>query len=301
MADRSPSDDVAAGAPEDVSDGVSVDDPLRDARALLADAPGPDRERVARAEAALRAYGDLGPLHPLALWLAAWPGPGGASGPGADASPGLRRVRRPVVCLWCASYALDGGAAERARARLERLAAGGGAVSGMARALGAGVEVFDLAVDRPSPDPVRNPGDVMGARALAATLAFGLEAVAKSPDLLVVAVDTEGADAAAAALQSALAAEGGADPFRLLRRHGGREIAAAAGAILAARSQRTPVILDGPAPRAAAAVLRAARPDALDHVQDAHDLTDLPELGEPGAAGCAALSLVRLAGEIGAD
>ncbi len=286
MAYRSPTDDDAS------------DDPLRDARALLASSPGPDRERVAGAEAALGGYGDLGPLHPLALWLAAWPGP---DAPAGRATAALRRVRRPVVCVWCASYALDGGAAERARARLEHLAAGGGAVSGMARALGAGVEVFDLAVDRPSPDPVRSPGDVMGARALAATLAFGLEAVAKSPDLLVIAVDTEGADAAAAALQSALAAEPGADPFRLLRRHGGREIAAAAGAILAARSQRTPVILEGPAPRAAAAVLRTARPDALDHVQDAHDLTELPELGEAGVAGCAALSLVRLAGEIGAD
>lgn len=284
MADRSPTDDA--------------DDPLRDARALLASSPGPDRERVARAEAALAAYGDLGPLNSLALWLAAWPGP---DAPAERAPAALRRVRRPVVCVWCASYALDGGAAERARARLEHLAAGGGAVSGMARALGAGVEVFDLAVDRPSPDPARAPGDVMGARSLAATLAFGLEAVAKSPDLLVVAVDTEGADLAAAALQSALAAEPEADPFRLLRRHGGREIAAAAGAILAARSQRTPVILEGPAPRAAAAVLRAARPDALDHVQDAHDLTELPELGEAGVAGCAALSLVRLAGEVGAD
>ena len=292
MADPSP----PAAAPDDPAVDPAVD-PLADARALLASAPGPDRERVDRAQAALAGFGELGPLRDLALWLAAWPGPQAA----AEGGAALRRARRPLVCIWCASYALDGGAAERARARLERLAAGGGAVSGMARALGAGVEVFDLAVDRPSPDPARASGDVMGARALAATLAFGLEAVAKAPDLLVVCADVEGADAAASLLQSALAAAPDADPFRLLRRHGGREIAAAAGAVLAARSQRTPVILDGPAARAAAAVLRAARPDALDHVQDAHDLTGLPELGEAGAAGCAALSLVRLAGEIGAD
>ena len=286
-------------APLSPSDpALAADDPLRDARDLLAAVPGPDPERPAWAAEALAGFGDLGPLLPLALWLAAWPGP---PNPAELKAPPLRRVLRPVVCIWCASYALDSEAPGRARARLERLAAGGGAVSGMARALGAGVEVFDLAVDRPSPDPVRSPGDVMGARALAATLAFGLEAVAKSPDLLVVSTDTEGAAAAAARLQSALAAEPGADPLRLLRRHGGREVAALAGAILAARTQRIPVILDGAAARAAAAVLRAVRPDALDHVRDAHDLTGLPELGEPGAAGCAALSLVRLAGEVGAD
>ena len=60
------------------------------------------------------------------------------------------------------------------------------------------------------------------------------------------------------------------DPFDLLRRLGGRELAAIAGAIMAARLARVPVVLDGYACTAAAAVLFAADPRALDHCLVAH-------------------------------
>jgi nicotinate-nucleotide--dimethylbenzimidazole phosphoribosyltransferase len=56
----------------------------------------------------------------------------------------------------------------------------------------------------------------------------------------------------------------------VLRRVGGREFAAIAGAILAARIQHVPVIIDGFATTAAAAVLHAANPRALDHCVLAH-------------------------------
>ncbi len=268
-----------------------ADDPLADARALVADAPGPDLEAQARAAVVLDLFADLGPLREHALRLAAWPGPRPVAAP-------IRRVARPLFAVYCASYALDAGAAERARARLERLAAVGAALSGLARSLGAGVEVFDLAVDRPSPDPARFAGDVLSARALAATLAFGLEAVAKEPDLLVVTAEAEGSAQAAAALHRALADDPQADGLTLLRRHGGREMAAAAGAILAARAERTPVILDGPAASAAAACLARLRPDILDHCWRAEDIAPAYAGAEPGAAGAAALALVRLAGEL---
>ena len=50
------------------------------------------------------------------------------------------------------------------------------------------------------------------------------------------------------------------DPLEALRRVGGREFAAIAGAILAARMQKIPVLLDGVVATAAAAVLHAANP-----------------------------------------
>jgi nicotinate-nucleotide--dimethylbenzimidazole phosphoribosyltransferase len=60
------------------------------------------------------------------------------------------------------------------------------------------------------------------------------------------------------------------DPLEILRRLGGREIAAMAGALLAAREQRVPVRLDGCVCGAAAAVLQALEPTALDHARAAH-------------------------------
>jgi nicotinate-nucleotide--dimethylbenzimidazole phosphoribosyltransferase len=81
-----------------------------------------------------------------------------------------------------------------------------------------------------------------------------------------------GADAAmvarkAAAVDAALAFHDGnlKDPLEVLRRVGGREFAAIAGAIIAARMEKAVVILDGFAATAAAAALYAANPAALDH------------------------------------
>jgi nicotinate-nucleotide--dimethylbenzimidazole phosphoribosyltransferase len=56
-----------------------------------------------------------------------------------------------------------------------------------------------------------------------------------------------------------------ADPLEVLRRLGGREFAAIAGAIISARSERIPVVLDGYAAVAAAAILHAVNPEAIGH------------------------------------
>ena len=66
------------------------------------------------------------------------------------------------------------------------------------------------------------------------------------------------------------------DPVTALRCVGGRELAAMAGAVLAARHKRVPVILDGFVSTSAAAVLEKAVPGALDHCVAGH------VSGEPG-------------------
>jgi nicotinate-nucleotide--dimethylbenzimidazole phosphoribosyltransferase len=60
------------------------------------------------------------------------------------------------------------------------------------------------------------------------------------------------------------------DPIEALRRVGGRELAAIAGAVAAARQRRIPVILDGFVATVAAAVLARIDGAALDHCQMAH-------------------------------
>ena len=60
------------------------------------------------------------------------------------------------------------------------------------------------------------------------------------------------------------------DPLEILRRFGGREFAAIAGAILAARMEKVPVVLDGFSATAAAAILHRANPAALDHCLLSH-------------------------------
>lgn len=143
----------------------------------------------------------------------------------------------------------------------------------------------------------------MDERACAATMAFGMEAIAGGTDLVCLGEMGIGNTTVAAALCMGLfggeaedwvgpgaGASGECferklncvrravglhkdhldDPFEVLRRLGGREFAAIIGAILAARMEKIPVILDGFAVTAAAAVLFKAEPAALDHCLVGH-------------------------------
>ena len=284
--------------------------PLDDIRALARDLPPPDIDAAEHTRRRLEAETTSTVLVDLAAWLAAWPG-----APNLDKGGAVRRgVRRPILALYASSFEHIDGAPARTRARLEALAAGGGAISTLARSLGAGVEVFDLGLDRPAPDPAARP--VMTERECAATCAFGMEALAKTPDVLILSDLTEGSAGAAERLAALLsgaatalpdhARDTGGDPMQALRRLGGRETAAMVGAILAARVQGVPVLLDGAAARAAAAVCDALNPDALAHVRTAGG-EPLPGMAAPvlqggrggqGEDGLAALAVVKLAGEL---
>jgi len=220
---------------------------------------------------------------------------------------GAARLNRPILCVYAGAHA--GGDIGPTRARMEALAAGEAAVNRALSSLGAGLDVFDLALERPVADPAL--GAAMSERECAATMAFGMEALAKQPDLLILMGIGPGADEAAADLAKALA-EDDSDPLSLLRQWGGRETAALAGAILAARIQGVPALLDGAPALAAAAVLHALDPDAIAHCRIAHApnapashalaarLGAEPLLGlqidlEDGTAAVATLSIVKLA------
>ena len=248
-----------------------TDAPLDDIRALIADAPsaGPTRPQGA----------GLGSLGALAEWIIAWRG---------DAT-----LRRPILALYAGAHA--GEDVGEARAFMEQVAAGDHAVSRAAAHLGAGLDVYDLALDRPLPPA---PAPAMSERECAATMAFGMEVMAKQPDILVLVGFGPGADASARAVIAAIQA-GADDPLGVLQTLGGRESAAVAGAIIAARTQRIPVLLDGLPALAAGMALRAHDPAATDHVRWAGpagvaSLGQLPDLGVTRADGTAALAALCL-------
>jgi nicotinate-nucleotide--dimethylbenzimidazole phosphoribosyltransferase len=296
--------------------------PFEDIRALIADVPPMGAPKI-------RANPALGRLGEIAAWLSCW-----------RAGPGAPRVHRPILALYAGSHAVASrstlaGTPDGVRARLEAVASGHAVVNAMAQGQGAGLEAFDLAIDRPVPDITGGPS--MSERECAATMAFGMEALAKQPDLLLVGDISAGGDLAAAAIALVLfGGEAGewaeadeelvamaaarcarvmgrsTDPLEVLRQLGGREIAALAGAILAARTQGVPVILGGYGAAVAAAVLQRVDPRATEHVLagDASGsagyravvgemgltpLTGFWICGGEGVGAVAALSVVKLA------
>ena len=271
--------------------------PFDDIRNLIRQMPGPDEDAVAEVRARdaqlTKPAGSLGKLEELAEWLAGWSG------------RGRPKVSRPVVAIFAANHGVaDKGVsafpASVTRQMVENFAAGGAAINQICIAHDLGLKIFDLALDMPTPDITEE--DAFDEANCAATMAFGMEAVAGGADLLCIGemgianttvasallaglfggapgdwvgpgtgVDAEGMARKRAAVEQAVARiEGTSDPLEVLRRVGGRELAAMAGAVLAARLQRTPVIVDGFVATAAVAVLHVMDPRALDHCLFAH-------------------------------
>lgn len=277
--------------------------PFDDIRALIGELKPADEAARTAALARLAQVapaGSLGALEPIVGWIAAW--------------RGSAVLHRPIIALYAGAHAGQGDVAAT-RQTMEAIAAGGAPVSRAAQHLGAGLDVFDLAIDRPVGDG--RSGPKMSERECAATMAFGMEALAKQPDLVILGAFGQGVDASAAALAQALAA-GVDDPLEVLRQVGGRETAAICGAILAAANQRVPVLLDGPAAIAAAAVLHALTPDAIAHCRvgqagpdpalrralERLNLASLFDLGvtlEDGTGSTVALSLIKLACALSVD
>lgn len=260
--------------------------------------PGPDETAAlairAREAQLTKPAGSLGRMEELAEWLGAWQG------------RSMPSVNRPLVAIFAGNH----GVAARGvsafppavtQQMVENFAAGGAAINQICIAHDLGLKVFDLALDIPTGDiTVEAALDEAGC---AATMAFGMEATAGGIDLLILGemgignttiaaavsaglfggtgsdwvgpgtgLDDAGIRHKAAVIDEALAHHAGhlGDPLEVLRRLGGRELAAIAGAVLAARMSRIPVILDGYVATAAAAVLYKLDPSTLDHCQFGH-------------------------------
>lgn len=263
---------------------------------ILAAAPGPDAvargAAVARDAVLTKPPGALGRLEEVAIWLAGWQG---------TARP---MIAAPQVIVFAGNHGVtvrgvSAFPAEVTAQMVLNFQAGGAAINQLARAVGARLSVVALELDRPTGDFTAGPA--MTAEECVAALRAGWEAVDAATDLLVVGemgignttsaaaicnalfggraedwtgrgtgVDQAGLDRKTAVVGEGVARHSGLAPLEVLAALGGREIAAMAGAIAAARARRVPVILDGFICTAAAAVLARACPGALDHCLAGH-------------------------------
>ncbi len=309
-------------------------------RRVLNKASGPDddarRAVVTRAENVLRPLGALARLDDMAGWLAGWQ---------RTTHPG---VEHPMALVFAADHGVTAEhvsayPAAVTAAMVRAFEQGVATVNILAREAGATVRVIDVGVGAPTGNIVVE--DALPEDRFAACVAAGRDVVTQADtDLLVMGEMGIGNTTAAAAVSAAVF--GGAvsnwvgrgtgiddetlirkteavelaitristtiDPLEVLRRVGGAELAAIAGAVVEARHRSIPVVLDGYVATAAAAPLAAAVPDALAHclaghrsAEPGHDLLlgrlglrpllDLEmRLGE-GSGAVAAIPLIRMA------
>ena len=271
---------------------------LDEIRALLRALPGPDVDAGAAAagrQARLtKPAGSLGRLEDLAEWLATWQGrhPPQLERPYAAVFAGNHGVAARGVSAYPAAVTQQ---------MVQNFISGGAAVNQLCGLADADLRVYELALEQPTRDFTEAPA--MDEDDCVRALAYGMMAVEQGIDVLALGemgianttsaaaiccalyggeaadwvgrgtgIDDEGLTRKIAVVDQAVAAhrEAMSDSFEVLRCLGGLEIAAIAGAVIAARLARTPVVLDGYTCTAAAAVLHAAHPQALDHCLVAH-------------------------------
>lgn len=210
------------------------------------------------------------------------------------------QLARPLIAVFAGTHGIAdqlgyGDIIASSKARVASLTEGQAAVRGIAGELGAAYKVYEFGLDYPSADFSKE--ESLSERDCAAAIAFGMEVVAEGADVIVLGAAGLGAATAAAAMNIAL--YGGAanywaggegaedrikavqqglsthngktsDPLEVLRIFGGREIAGLIGAILAARHQHIPVLLDGYVSCTAAAILHSIDPTTIDHCIASH-------------------------------
>jgi nicotinate-nucleotide--dimethylbenzimidazole phosphoribosyltransferase len=264
----------------------------------LADLPGPNTTAIAAAEARqaqlTKPAGSLGRLEELAVFFAGWQG---REKPSIDHG-------RIVVFAGNHGVTAQGVSAYPAEVTVQMVAnfeAGGAAINALAGTAGLELRVVALELDRPTADFTTAPA--MTESECLAALSTGAATVTPELDLLVVGemgignstaaaalcarsfggtaaewvgpgtgLDAAGVAHKAAVVEHALALHGDAPkgPFETLRRVGGREIAAIAGAVLRARQLGIPVVLDGFISCSAVAPLAAGVPGITDHCLAGH-------------------------------
>ncbi|MGJ8622558.1 MAG: nicotinate-nucleotide--dimethylbenzimidazole phosphoribosyltransferase [Yoonia sp.] len=265
-------------------------------RDVLAAAAGPDADALKGAQdrngQLTKPPGALGRLEDLAIWYAGWRG---------NPRPA---INAPQVIIFAGNHGVcaQGVSAFPSEVTAQMVANfehGGAAINQLAQAFGAKLDVHALSLETPTADFTKAPA--MTAEDCVAALQTGWNAVDPSADLLVTGEMGIGNTTSAAAIATALlggeagdwtgrgtgvddaglsrktdaVAKGIAlhatdDPLEVLRCLGGRELAAMAGAIAAARHHRIPVILDGFICSAAALTLAKAVEGALDHTVAGH-------------------------------
>ena len=269
---------------------------LTEFRATLAEAPDPDMTALVEAQdrngQLTKPPGALGRLEDLAIWYASWRG---------NARP---EITAPQVIVFAGNHGVcaQGVSAFPPEVTVQMVANfehGGAAINQLSTAMGAKMDVHALSLDKPTADFTQEPA--MTEAEVVQALQTGWNAVDPKADLLVTGemgignttsaaaicmgllggdaadwvgrgtgVDDAGLTRKTDAVAKGVALHATDDPLEVLRCLGGRELAAMAGAIAAARHHRIPVILDGFICSAAALVLAKTQSGGLDHAVAGH-------------------------------
>lgn len=266
--------------------------------AALQGLPQPDQAArsaaIARQGQLTKPPGSLGRLEDIAVFMAGWQG---RERPRIDNARALIFAgNHGIVARGVSAFP-----ASVTAQMVSNFEHGGAAINALSTTAGLDLRIVAIDLDRPTDDFTDAPA--MSVEDCLDAINLGAAAVAGSPDLVVLGemgigntttaaalcmasfggsgrdwvgpgtgIDSDGMVRKIAVVEAGLARhrEAIGTPFEVLRRLGGRELAAIAGAVVAARLMGVPVVLDGFICCASVAPIAAACPDILAHCLAGH-------------------------------
>ncbi|MDG2361131.1 MAG: nicotinate-nucleotide--dimethylbenzimidazole phosphoribosyltransferase [Hellea sp.] len=272
------------------------DQPLDDIRSLIDSVPSIDMSSINNIDSIIK-ENDL--MHYLGVnvdnikSLAGWQGI-------------IPKIKKPLISIFAGTHGVaesvfDKDIVDIAKEGLKAVSDGSSGVRGIAKSLQAAFKVYELGVEYPSTNFTKGPS--LSEKDCAAAIAFGMEVVAEGADIIAIGCAGLETNTAAIAIAISLYEESPVDYFKgnhkknslrleavengillhkdslnspldILRCYGGRDIAGMLGAIIAARHQCIPVILDGFSVCIAAAVLHSINEDSISHCFAGHVTTE---------------------------
>ncbi len=272
------------------------DQPLDDIRSLIDSVPSIDMSSINNIDSIIK-ENDL--MHYLGVnvdnikSLAGWQGI-------------IPKIKKPLISIFAGTHGVaesvfDKDIVDIAKEGLKAVSDGSSGVRGIAKSLQAAFKVYELGVEYPSTNFTKGPS--LSEKDCAAAIAFGMEVVAEGADIIAIGCAGLETNTAAIAIAISLYEESPVDYFKgnhkknslrleavengillhkdslnspldILRCYGGQDIAGMLGAIIAARHQCIPVILDGFSVCIAAAVLHSINEDSISHCFAGHVTTE---------------------------
>ena len=272
------------------------DQPLDDIRSLIESVPSIDVSSINNIDSIIKEH-DL--KHYLGAnvnnikLLAGWQGI-------------IPKIKKPLISIFAGTHGVaesvfDKDIVDIAKEELKAVSDGSSGVRGIAKSLQAAFKVYELGVEYPSTNFTIGPS--LSEKDCAAAIAFGMEVVAEGADIIALGSAGLETNTAAIAIATSLYEESPVSYFKgthkknslraeavknaillhkdslnspldILRCYGGRDIAGMLGAIIAARHQCIPVILDGFSVCIAAAVLHSINEDSISHCFAGHVTTE---------------------------
>lgn len=275
-----------------------IPDSINSLRKLIDNTPAADMKALKEARHhqsnLTKPPGSLGKLEEIVEWLAMWQG---------RHPPSAEHIQIIVFAAnhGVSSLGVSAFPSSVTAQMVNNFAAGGAAINQLSNWTGASLNVVPINLETPTANITREPA--LSESMCLKSFNLGMKTINKKADLICLGEMGIGNTTVASAIAAALFGGTGAqwvgrgtgiddtqlihksevidtalkfhrnflsDPIQILIRLGGHEFAAIAGATLAARFSKIPVILDGFASTTAASILEVARPDSLSHCLVSH-------------------------------